>query len=56
MLKRTFSKTELKLVHYRNYKNFQFDVFKTDLNNALRRCSSSYNDYQSYFHSPKINK
>ena len=30
------SKAEPKLVHYGNYNNVQFFVFRTDLNNALK--------------------
>ena len=37
MLKSAFSKTEPKFVPHRNFKNFQFDVLKSDLNNAIRR-------------------
>ena len=43
------SKAESRLFHYINYKNFQFFVFKTDLNNASRCCPSSYNDFDHIF-------
>ena len=36
VLKGAFSKTETKFANYGNYKNFQFYVFETDLNNTLR--------------------
>ena len=44
------SKAEPKLVHYRNYNNVQFFVFKTDLNNALKCCPSNYKWLWSYFY------
>ena len=36
------SKVEPKSVHYGNYNNVQFFVFKTDLNNALKFGPSNY--------------
>ena len=44
-----FSKTEPKFVNYGNYKNFQFYVFKTDLNNTLRWFCSSNNNFDRFF-------
>ena len=43
------SKAGSRLFHYRNYTNFHFFVFKTDLNNTSRCCPSSYNDFDQIF-------
>ena len=49
MLKSTFEKVEpIKLI-YMDCKNFYFDRFKADLENALRRCPNSYDSFEQYF-------
>ena len=55
MIKSTFEKAEpIKLI-YRDYKNFSFDWFKTDLENALKSCPSSYDSFEQCF-SSKLNE
>ena len=46
MLKSDFSNSESKLVTYRDYNNFSFENFKTSLDNALRRCSTDYKNFE----------
>ena len=41
MLKPTFKKAEAIKLTYRDYKNFSFDRFKADLENALKSCPNS---------------
>ena len=59
MLKTTFSKAQPKLVHYRQYKTFNFESFKVSLGNALESCSVNNNDFDQIFtstlnqHTPK---
>ena len=61
-LKTTFSKAELKLVHYRKYKTLNFESCKVSLGNTLGRCSSNYDDFNQIFtftlnqHAPKKKK
>ena len=55
MLKSTFEKAEtIKLTH-RDYKNFSFDRFKADLENALKSCPNSYDSFEQCF-SSKLNE
>ena len=49
MLKTTFIKTELKLLKYRCYKMFLFDIFKDDLTENLINDSNSYYDFDHIF-------
>ena len=62
MLKTTFSKAEPKLVHYREYKTFNFESFNVSLGNALESCSANYDDFNLIFtsalnqHAPKKKK
>ena len=59
MLKTTFSKAQPKLVHYRQYKTFNFESFKVSLGNALESCPVNNNDFDQIFtstlnqHTPK---
>ena len=55
MLKSTFEKAEPIKLTYRDYKNFSFDRFKTDLKNALKCCSNSYDSFEQCF-SSKLNE
>ena len=55
MLKSTFEKAEPIKLTYRDYKNFSFDRFKTDLKNALKSCSNSYDSFEQCF-SSKLNE
>ena len=55
MIKSTFEKAEpIKLI-YRDYKNFSFDRFKADLENALKSCPNSYDSFEQCF-SSKLNE
>ena len=49
MLKSDFSNSESKLVTYRDHKNFSFENFKTSLDNALRRCSTDYKNFEHIY-------
>ena len=55
MLKSTFEKAEPIKLTYRDYKNFSFDRFKADLENALKSCPSAYDCFEKCF-SSKHNK
>ena len=46
MLKSTFEKAEPINWTYRDYKNFSFDRFKADLENALKSCPNSYDSFE----------
>ena len=55
MIKSTFEKAEpIKLI-YRDYRNFSFDRFKADLENALKSCPNSYDSFEQCF-SSKLNE
>ena len=55
MIKSTFEKAEpIKLI-YRDYKNFSFDRFKADLENALKSFPNSYDSFEQCF-SSKLNE
>ena len=62
MLRKTFSKAEPKLVHYRKYKTFKFESFKVNLLHALGSFSANYYDFNQTFtytlnqHVPKKKK
>ena len=49
MLKSNLSNSEPKLVTYRDYKNFSFENFKTNLDNTLRHRSTDYTDFEYIF-------
>ena len=51
MLRSTFEKGEPIKLTYRDYKNFLFDRFKADLENALKSCRSSYDSFEQCFSS-----
>ena len=55
MLKSTFEKAEPIKLTYRDYKNFSFDRFKADLENALKICPNSYDSFEQCF-SSKLNE
>ena len=55
MLKSTFKKAEPIKLRYRYYKNFLFDRFRADLENALKRCPNSYESFEQCF-SYKLNE
>ena len=55
VLKTTFEKAEPLKLTYRYYKNFSFDRFKGDLENALKCCPNSYDVLNSVFHSNLMN-
>ena len=55
MLKSTFEKAEPIKLPYRDYKNFSFDRFKADLENALKSCPNSYDSFEQCF-SSKLNE
>ena len=55
MLKSTFEKAEPIKLTYRDYNNFSFNRFKTDLENALKSCPTSCDSFEQWF-SSKINK
>ena len=61
MLKSSFINIELKLLKYREYKNFFFGNFK-DFSEALLDCRNSYDEFESAFitalekHAPKKKK
>ena len=62
MLKTTFQQKEPKCCIYRDYKNFIFENFKSDLQEALQSCKGSYDAFDNYFnsilnkHAPKKKK
>ena len=62
MLKTTFQQKEAKCFIYRDYKNFIFENFKSDLQEALQCCMWSYDAFENYFtsvlnkHAPKKKK
>ena len=62
ILKTTFQQKEPKCLIYRNYKNFIFENFKNDLEEALQSCKGSYDTFDSNFtsclnkHAPKKQK
>ena len=62
MLKTTFQQKEAKCFIYRDYKNFIFENFKSDLQEALQSCMWSYDAFENYFtsilnkHAPKKKK
>ena len=49
MLKSTFEKAEPIKLTYRDYKNFSFDRFKADLENALKSCPNAYDCFEKCF-------
>ena len=49
MLKTTFQQKESKCLIYRGYKNFIFENFKSDLQEALQSCKGSYDAFDNYF-------
>ena len=49
MLKTTFQQKEPKCLIYRDYKNFIFENFKSDLQEALQSCKGSYEAFDNYF-------
>ena len=49
MLKYNISNSKLKLVNYRDYKNFFFDNFKTSLNNVLQHYSTDCKHFEDIF-------
>ena len=59
MLKTTFQQKEPKCLTYRDYKNFIFENFKSDLQEALQSCKGSYDAFDNYVtsclnkHAPK---
>ena len=55
MVKSTFEKAEPIKLTYRDYNNFSFNRFKTDLENALKSCPTSCDSFEQCF-SSKINK
>ena len=55
MLKSTFQKGEPSKLTYRDCKNFSFDRFKADLENALKSCPNSYDSFEQCF-SSKLNE
>ena len=55
MFKSTFEKAEPIKLTYRDYKNFSFDRFKADLENALKSCPNSYDSFEQCF-SSKLNE
>ena len=55
MLKSTFEKAEPIKLTYRDYKNFSFDRFSADLENALKSCPNSYDSFEQCF-SSKVNE
>ena len=55
MFKSTFEKAEPIKLTYRYYKNFWFDRFKADLQNALKSCPNSYDSFEQCF-SSKLNE
>ena len=54
MLKSTFEKAQPIKLTYRDYKDFSFDRFKADLENALKSCPNSYGSEQCF--SSKLNE
>ena len=62
ILKSLFINIELKLLNYRDYKNFNFGNFKEDLSETLLICRNSYDEFESAFittldkHAPKKRK
>ena len=62
MLKTTFQQKEPKCLIHRDYKNFIFENFKSDLQEALQSCKGSYDAFDSNFtsylnkHAPKKKK
>ena len=61
-LKTTFQRKEPKFPIFRDYKNFIFENFKSDLQEALESCKGSYGAFDNYFtsslnkHAPKKKK
>ena len=55
MLKSTFEKAEPIKLTYRDYKNFSFDRFKADLENAFKSCLNAYHFFEKCF-SSKLNE
>ena len=51
MLKTTFQQKEPKCFIYRDYKNFIFENFKSDLQEALQSCKGSYDAFDNDFKS-----
>ena len=49
MLKTTFQQKEPKCLIYRDYKNFMFENFKSDIQEALQSFTGSCDAYDSYF-------
>ena len=62
MLKTTFQQKETKSLIYRDYKNFIFENFKSNLQEALQTYNGSYDAFDNYFtssldkHAPKKKK
>ena len=62
MLKTTFQQKEPKCFFYRDYKNFIFENFKSNLQEALQSCKGSYGALDNYLtsilnkHAPKKKK
>ena len=60
MLKTTFQQKEPKCFIYRDYKNFIFENFKSDLQEALQSCKGSYdavdNDFKSILNKHALKK
>ena len=67
MLKSIISNSEQKLINYWDYKKFSLEKFKTNLDNALRHCSTDYKHFEYIFmsvfmsvirgnHKPHLNK
>ena len=61
-LKTTFQQKEPRFLIYRDYKNFIFDNFKSDLQEALQSWKGSYDAFDNHFtsslnkHAPKREK
>ena len=49
ILKATFQQKEPKCLSYRDYKNFIFENFKNDLQEALQSCKDSYDTFDNNF-------
>ena len=62
MLKTTFKQKEPKCFIYRDYKNFIFENFKSDLQEVLQSCKCPHDAFDNYFtsilnkHAPKKKK
>ena len=49
VLKTTYKKPEPKVIHYRDYKNFDKEAFKTDLRSLRHSPRDSYNSFESSY-------